>query len=121
MKPRSAGLSRRASVASPRTPLILEAPSSHLYPGIVLKAVAEEGEDLPRRRMTRCLVVFADGSSASAKLRREGVAHLLEVESYSTARGTPIGPKVWRVASMHRQRGSLEFRLLAGPRLFPPE
>ena len=81
----------------------------------------EEGEDLPRRRRMLCLVVFADGSSAPAKLRREGDAHLLEVEGYGTARSTPIGPKVWRVASMRRHRGAIEFRLLAGPRPFPRE
>ena len=115
------GISRRSSVASPRTLLILEAPSSHLYPGIVLKAVAEEGKGPPRRGRTRCLVVFADGSSAPAKLHREGDAHLLEVEGYGTARSTPIGPKVWRVASMRRHRGAIEFRLLAGPRPFPRE
>jgi hypothetical protein len=119
VKPRYASVSRRTSVTSPRTPLILEAPSSHLYPGIVLKAVAEE--NLPRRRRVRCLVVFVDGSSAPATLRREGEAHLLEVEGYSTARGTPIGPKIWRVVSMRRQRGIFEFRLLAGPRLSPRE
>ena len=103
------------------TPVVLEAPSSHLYPGIVLRAVAAEGEELPRRKTARCLVVFADGSSAPARLRREGDAHLLEVEGYRTARGTPIGAKFWRVASMRRHRGAIEFRLLAGPRPFPRE
>jgi len=109
VKPRPAGAS----------PLILDAPSSHLYPGIILKAVAEE--DLPRRRRVRCLVVFVDGSRAAARLRREGDVQLLEVEGYSTARKTSIGPKIWRVASMRRQRGVFEFRLLAGPRLFTQE
>ena len=109
MKPRSAGLS----------PLILEAPSSHLYPGIVLKAVVDE--DLQRRRGARCLVVFVDGSSAAARLRRQGDVQLLEVEGYSTARKTSIGPKIWRVASMRRHRGFFEFRLLAGPRPFPQD
>src|SRR5215469_1193033 len=118
MKPRSAGISRHPSVTSSRAPLILEVPSSHLYPGIILKTVAEEGEALPRRRMARCLVVFADGSSAAAKLRREGDVHLLEVEAYRTDRGTLIGPRVWRVASMRGNRGIFELRLLAGPRLF---
>jgi hypothetical protein len=118
MKPRSAGMSRHPSVTSSRTPLILEAPSSHLYPGIIVKTVAEEGEALPRRRMARCLVVFADGSSAAARLRREGDVYLIEVEACRTERGTPIGPRFWRVASMRGIRGIFEFRLLAGPRPF---
>ena len=73
--------------------LVLRATGSHLYPGAhgsVSGAVAAG--------RVPCLVEFADGSAAIATLAPEGRGLSLETEPYTTACGTRIQAKRWRVA-----------------------
>ena len=78
--------------------LILEARSSHLYPGAVL-TMRDGPIRLAGGRSRKCLVVFADGSAATAALRRSGLAYRLEAQGYVTARGTAIAVKSWLLGS----------------------
>ena len=81
---------------------VLRAGGSHLYPGArgMLEGTLPAGE-------TACLVEFADGSAAIGRLAPEGVALILETGPYTTARGTPIPAKRWRIAA-----GTGAFRVL---------
>ena len=73
--------------------LVLRATGSHLYPG----ARGSVSGAAPAGRVS-CLVEFADGSAAIATLAPEGDGLVLETEPYTTARGTCIQAKRWRVA-----------------------
>ena len=71
-------------------PLVLAAASSHLYRGArgTVQGLVREGP---------CLVEFADASAALGQLRA-GEPAILELCPYTTARGTEIPAKRWRLA-----------------------
>lgn len=95
--------------------LVLRAPSSHLYPGSRLRLTL--GGDTGA--LTRCaergadaLLLFADGTQAAAQLRQDPAGELaLQVDAYTTARGTPIVARAWRVSSMADSGAGFELRL----------
>ncbi len=74
--------------------LVLRAAGSHLYPG------ARGGLEGPLPGgPAQCLVEFADGSAALATVTPEGDGLLLATRPYTTARGTRIAAKRWRVVA----------------------
>ncbi|MCL5775665.1 hypothetical protein M1105_01470 [Limibaculum sp. FT325] len=71
---------------------LLEAGSSHLYPGARLRVEAPSAGD--------CLVAFADGARAGGRLAAlDAGGWRLDLGTYRTARGRAIGPKAWRLAA----------------------
>ena len=76
--------------------MILQAPHTHLYPGLVgTISGLDEGPGLQAER--DCLVAFADGSAATARFSKSGNHWLLCTQAYRTAAGTDIETKAWRV------------------------
>ena len=71
-------------------PTVLVAGGSHLYPGA-------QGSLRGEATGSACVVEFADGSAAFGELVG-GEATILELGPYTTARGTGIPPKRWKVA-----------------------
>lgn len=69
---------------------VLAVAGSHLYPGArgVVRGPGTEGP---------CLIEFADGSAAIGELGG-GIAMALDIRPYTTARGTRIPAKCWKVA-----------------------
>jgi len=67
--------------------LVLAARGSHLYPGATGRVSGG--------RAGECLVEFADGSVAAARLAADGT--LLETEPYVTALGTAVPARRWSV------------------------
>ncbi|HSF94817.1 MAG TPA: hypothetical protein VLA52_07300 [Thermohalobaculum sp.] len=89
----------------PAAGLILSARASHLYPGArgTVQGDATEGG---------CAAEFADGSMAFGTLTRgEDGGWMLELGPYTTARGTEIPAKRWRLALTGA--GAREFRIAA--------
>ena len=76
--------------------MILHAAHTHLYPGhrgkisgLAQLADLQAGGD--------CLVEFADGSAAPARISQDQDGWLLATETYRTAAGTDIPAKRWRI------------------------
>ena len=90
-------------------PLLIEVPYSHLFPGLWLRTQRAGYE--PQHDVD-VILIFADDSSAIARLRRtEGGGDLLLVGAYTTARGTFIDERVWRVQEIIADRGALRIHL----------
>lgn len=91
--------------------MILEAPDTHLYPGLDGKIT---GLDALARLQTgcECLVEFSDGSAATARLSKPGKDWLLVTGAYRTAAGSEIGAKRWCIGFAERD-GRTTFRILA--------
>ncbi|MGJ0185013.1 hypothetical protein [Corynebacterium glyciniphilum] len=72
---------------------------SHLFPGAVLRL--QDGQELPTG-VAECLLVFSDESEAEAELipdhSTETTAGHLQVSTYTTGAGTPIGAKNWHLS-----------------------
>ena len=94
--------------------LVLEAPHSHLYPGLVGRiSAAPEGlaSDL-REGAVDCAVEFVDGAAAFGRLGAgEGDSCLLSVDAYETRRGTQIPAKRWSLTISPRDGGGAAFRI----------
>lgn len=88
-----------------RVPLVLVAGGSHLYPGASgsLRGEAAAGA---------CLVEFADGSAAFGRLAAMAARIRLDVEAYTTARGTEISARCWAVG-ISGAGAERRFRVLA--------
>lgn len=107
------------TTAKPRSvdapPLILRAPSSHLYPGARLRLTDVATADAVEQRAevgSDAVLLFADGVEAMAQLRRDCDGDLvLRVAAYVTARGTFISARNWRIRSVEQGRDGLELRL----------
>ena len=78
----------------------LHADNTHLYPGARLSGQCAAR---PVGQPTEVVVVFTDHSHAEAMLTPSGDAHTLQVEAYSTAAGTTIETKNWRLATADGQ------------------
>ena len=90
--------------------MILQASHTHLYPGHRGKVSgAAQIADLPAGR--NCLVEFADGSAAAARISKSGNAWQLDTKPYRTAAGTDIAAKCWRIG-LRDKDGRIEFRIL---------
>lgn len=96
-------------------PLILRAPSSHLYPGARLRPTdVATANEVERRAEVGgdAILLFADGVEAMAHLRRDRDGTLaLHIAAYITARGTFISARNWRIRSVEPDRDGLELRL----------
>ena len=76
--------------------MILQAPHSHLYPG--LGGTVSGLERISGLRSgCDCLVEFADGSAATARVSTAGGDWRLDATAYRTAAGTDIAAKRWRI------------------------
>lgn len=91
--------------------MILQAPHTHLYPGLRgrvsgVAAIAGTG--------TRgdCVVEFSDGSAAAASLSRQREAWHLDTGAYRTAAGTDIPAKGW-LLRLRQDGAGIEFRIVA--------
>ena len=102
--------------------IILEAPATHLYPGL-------EGAMVPDAEATLnglhaapadCVVEFSDGSVAHARLEPAAPGrHRLDVQGYTTARGTEIPPKQWPLEIAAHGRRAARFRIVGrGAQIF---
>lgn len=76
--------------------LVLRATGSHLYPGAHGTFEAAPLV-VPLAAPAPCLVEFADGSAATGTLTPRGDGLLLAAAPYTTARGTSIAAKRWRL------------------------
>jgi len=90
--------------------MILEATHSHLYPGNrgrisgpVRIADIEAGCD--------CLVEFADGSAATARMTKSANGWQLHTDAYRSAAGTAIATRRW-ILRLHEEGEWIEFRIL---------
>ncbi|MEV3982983.1 hypothetical protein ACIBK9_08390 [Nonomuraea sp. NPDC050227] len=82
---------------------VIEVPSSHLYPGLVLEAPAD-AEDF--------LVLFTDDSESRAQLLGDASGRpVLRVGGYMTTNGTVIDERVWTVRETLRTGDRLRIRL----------
>ena len=90
-------------------PLLIEVPYSHLFPGLQLRTQSPGYE--PQQDVD-VILLFADDSSAPATLRQgeEGSDRLL-VGAYTTAAGTLMEERVWRVQEMIAAGGELRIHL----------
>lgn len=90
--------------------IVLEASHTHLYPGhegrvAGVSGIAAMPDGAP------CRVDFADGSVAFGTLARDGAENwTLEVGPYTTAAGTAMPAKRWRIGLQPAGEG-LEFRV----------
>lgn len=79
---------------------IFRASHSHLFPGAVLTAPAEPAPSETPDTSTERLVIFSDESTAEADLTGNAPADLeLAVQPYTTAAGTRIDAKTWRLVA----------------------
>lgn len=93
--------------------LRLEARHTHLYPGLRGTVIGRMPRPADRRGRT-CLVAFSDGSAALATLTVEtDVDGVLEAGAYTTAAGTPIPEKRWRIELSCDHDGPRHFRVRA--------
>ena len=98
--------------------LRLEAPHTHLYPGLVGNLVgaipaASAGQAAP------CQVAFSDGTMALGSLTvTEATDAVLDAGPYMTAAGTKIPRKRWRIALSRDNGRAVRFRVRA--KLQPP-
>jgi hypothetical protein len=78
---------------------VANASHTHLFPGALITFRAGEF-DLERTGRVAISICFTDGSEAAAELVLEQPAvGILEVDSYTTAAGTPIAEKAWGTAA----------------------
>jgi hypothetical protein len=95
-------------------PIVLQAPATHLYPGLE-GAVVPDGQAAPDgldAAPADCVVEFSDGSIAHGRLAPEAPGrHRLDVEGYTTARGTEIPAKVWPLAITADGERRFRFRI----------
>ncbi len=89
--------------------MILQATHTHLYPGHrgTVSGLAQAAE---LRAGSDCLVEFADGSAAPARISPAGRHWLLQTEAYRTAAGTDIAAQRWLLC-LDQGRGRVEFRI----------
>jgi hypothetical protein len=79
---------------------------THAYPGCGVTIV--EGE----RRGRKAIVEFSDGSVTPARYRRLGANQLdLQVDPYTTQRGTSIGARRWRLRRGERGHWKVSAKL----------
>lgn len=91
--------------------MILEAPDTHLYPGLGGRIAGLDG--LARLQTgCECLVEFSDGSAATADISKPGNDWLLATGAYRTAAGNRIGAKRWQI-DFAEQGDQTTFRILA--------
>jgi hypothetical protein len=99
-------------------PVVIHIPGSHLYRGMKLHAVCQtSARCLVLREQQDCemLLLFEDGSYAPADLvPGEGGQVSLHVAAYTTARGTSIRARIWRVASLEECEDGLDIHLATG-------
>ena len=91
--------------------MILHATHTHIYPGHhgTISGITQIAElDTP----TDCLIEFADGSAADAKIVATAKDWRLRVGAYRTAAGTDIPAKQW-LLRLDENEGQLIFRILA--------
>lgn len=89
--------------------MLIEVPYSHLFPGLRLRTQRTGYE--PRQGVD-VILLFADDSSAPATLRHdEEGSDLLLVGAYTTAAGTFMEERVWRVQEISAQGGELRIHL----------
>lgn len=91
--------------------MILEATHTHLYPGhrgkiCGLAQIADLNEGCD------CLVGFADGSAASARMSRTANGWQLYTDAYRTAAGTVITERLW-VVLLQEDNSHIEFHILS--------
>ncbi len=99
-------------------PLLIEVPYSHLFPGLWLRT--ERAGHGPQQDVD-VILLFADDSSAPATLRhRDEGGHVLLVGAYTTAAGTFMEERVWRVQEMIAEGGELRIHLGCRVRPDPP-
>lgn len=92
--------------------IVLEARHTHLYPGLEGLVAGDDApapsagaEGLPSR------IAFSDGAMAAGTLKHaDGAGWELEVGPYTTAAGTHIAARKWRIA-FRRENGRTAFRV----------
>ena len=94
--------------------MILQASHTHLYPGnrgtiSGLARIADLGNGRD------CLVEFADGSAASARISKAEDRWRLRTCAYRTAAGTDIAEKHWTIR-LEENGGRLRFRVVSRAR-----
>jgi len=92
---------------------VLAAAGSHLYPGS--RGTVRGTGGGPVRGTGgggACMVEFADGSAAFGRLCEAPEGWALALDGYTTARGTAIPPKRWRV-QLGNDGGGVGFRVTA--------
>lgn len=90
--------------------IVLEASHTHLYPGHEGK-VAGVGTVPAMPAGATCRIDFADGSVALGSLTHErGDDWTLEVSPYTTAAGTPMPAKRWRLG-LRQEEDRVAFRI----------
>ncbi|MFT4198999.1 MAG: hypothetical protein QM601_14045 [Pseudoxanthomonas sp.] len=72
--------------------MILGFASTHAYPGCHGRLL-----DAHRLHAGRCTVEFADGHGATARLQHGDAGWILAIAAHTTARGTRIAAKRWRL------------------------
>lgn len=89
--------------------IVFEASHTHLYPGHEGKVAGTESvSSIPAD--TTCRVDFADGSVTFGSLTRAGGNWTLDTGPYTTAAGTDMPAKRWRVDIRQESHG-LTFRV----------
>ncbi|KAB8189866.1 hypothetical protein FH608_038395 [Nonomuraea phyllanthi] len=86
---------------------VIDVPSSHLYPGLVLDAPAGAAD---------FLVLFGDDSESRAQLLRDDTGRpVLRMGGYMTAQGTVVDERVWTLRETLQHGDRVRLRL--GPSL----
>ncbi len=90
--------------------MLLTATHTHLYPG--LRGTISGSTDAGDLQTDRdCLVEFADGTAAMARISNLGEGWQLNVDAYRTAAGTEIRQKSWRL-EIERIDETIRFRIV---------
>ena len=93
--------------------LLLEARHTHLYPGLRGTVFGRLASPTGGEAST-CQIAFSDGSMALGRLEDGGESDcILETDPYTTAAGTEVPAKKWRIALNHGDGGAGRFRVLA--------
>lgn len=96
-------------------PIVIHVPSSHLYRGMHLRVVCEPYARcrlLKEQQDADVLLLFEDGSYTPADLVYEKDGRVvLHVAAYTTARGTPIGARMWTVNAIEEREDGLDIGL----------
>jgi hypothetical protein len=96
-------------------PIVVHVPASHLYRGILLHAACEPGAWQivhEGRQEAEVLLLFEEGSYAPADLLVDKGGQLtLHVAAYTTARGTSIPARIWRVKAVCERGDGLDLHL----------
>ena len=90
--------------------MILEATHTHLYPGNCGR-VSGLAQMTDLQTGGDCLIEFADGSAASARISKSENGWHLHTNAYRTAAGTSIAEKLWCV-SFEEDGENVGFRVL---------